>query len=67
MVQDFIGLRHSYDDINNKVTDLYDDFYAETKGLVIDTNSLDIQDSRADKMVNYNFKAIAGQSIIPLT
>jgi hypothetical protein len=30
---------HSYDDINNKVTDLYNDFYAETKGLVIDTNS----------------------------
>ena len=35
--------------------------------LVIDTKRMDIQDSRTDKMVNYNFKAKVGKSIIPLT
>ena len=35
--------------------------------ITIDTKSLDIQDSRANKMVNYNFKATVGKSIIPIT
>ena len=34
--------------------------------LVIDSNSIDIQDSRADKMVNYNFKAMVSKPIIPI-
>lgn len=35
--------------------------------IVMDTKSLDIQDSRADKMVNYNFKAKVAKPIIPIT
>ena len=35
--------------------------------LLIDTDNINIQDSRTDKMVNYNFKATLGKSIIPIT
>lgn len=34
--------------------------------IVIDTKDMKIQDSRTDKMVNYNFKAKVGKLIIPL-
>lgn len=35
--------------------------------IIIDVKTLDIQDSRADKMVNYNFKAKVAKPIIPIT
>jgi len=35
--------------------------------LVIDENDIDIQDSRTNKMINYNFKAKVGAPVIPIT